>query len=155
MQSVVVNDFFRRLDPVLEFALRFTLVALLQLAFRNFFFCQAAIIFNAGGVNTTAQSQVAGITIRQAKDVQVFSWRFRQEKVGITLHFFQFIGWLQEAINTALVVIHQIRIIAGKFCRTCFDGLNACHHSLVQVVTFFVSIAWGIVDNAIDDAGFF
>src|SRR5690606_19654967 len=59
----------------------------------------------------------------------------------------------QETVNTALVVVHQIRIGTGKFGRTLFDRLNAGGDGLQQVVAFFVSIGRGVINDAVNNTG--
>ena len=89
MQGVVVDDFFRGLQPVLEFTFGFGGLPLLQLTFWNLFLCQAAVVFNRAGVDPAPQCQVAGIAISQTKNVDMFSWRFCEEKIGVFLQVLQ------------------------------------------------------------------
>ena len=63
VQQIVVNDFFRCLQPVLEFAFGFTLQAFLQLTFRYLFIRQTTVIFHTGGMNTAAHGEVAGVAV--------------------------------------------------------------------------------------------
>ncbi len=48
LQVIVVNDFFRGLQPVLEFPLLFALGTLLQLTGWNFFFRKTSVVLNGG-----------------------------------------------------------------------------------------------------------
>ena len=48
LKAIVVNDFFRRLQPFLELTVLFVLNALLQLTCRDFFIRKAAVVLNRG-----------------------------------------------------------------------------------------------------------
>ena len=83
----------------------------------------------------------------------MFGGVLSEEEIRVFFQFNQLVRGRQKTVDTALVVIHQIGVGAGKFGRTLFDGLNAGGYGLQQVVTFFVGVGRSVINNAVDNTG--
>ena len=148
-EHVVVDDPVRVLKPAEKGLSAFAIRARIQFASWQLLFGQAAVGTRGGRLDAPADAQVAKIAVGDAEDVEVLGGIPSHLQLRVRLRLAQPLGRHQIALQTAPIVIEDVRIGGDEALGAFLHVQDAGDDCQAQILRVF---AWNVVDNGIDIA---
>jgi len=151
LQLVVVLDVQRAVEPGLEGLSVLPGRAFAEVSLGNVLDAQTSVALHGGGRDALAQSQVAHVAVADPEDVALAGGVGVEGEAGDVLLLAQYLGWLDESVGVAPVVVEDVGVVPDELDVAVLDAADAAADRRHQVGRR-VLLAGHEVDDRVDVA---